>query len=89
MEQLAEGSCGVNKMNKKGGALMLIIIILVVLALGWFLLGNSDDAPTEQDTAQEVEQETDTDEIPETEYDSVDTTDDILGEIDSSLDYFE
>ena len=69
-------------MNK---ILMWIVIIVLVLGLGYFPIGNSDDSIKYADT-QEGETAT---EIEESQYSEVETTDEILNEIDDSLNYFE
>ena len=64
---------------------MWIVIIVLVLGLGYFLIGNSNDSAEYTDT-QEGETVT---EIEESQYSEVETTDEILNEIDDSLNYFE
>jgi hypothetical protein len=73
------------KQNKRGGALMWIIIVIVILALGYFLLGGSETPTTTdvEDTGVNLE------DAEDSAFENVETTDQILNEIDDSLNYIE
>jgi uncharacterized membrane protein len=73
-------------MNKKGISLMIwiLIIVLIVVGIGIFLLNNNEKSGADY----EVEGESSPiDEIPEAEFAQVDSTDEILDEIDDALEY--
>tara|TARA_B100000315_G_C14406802_1_gene509110 strand:- start:579 stop:800 length:222 start_codon:yes stop_codon:yes gene_type:complete len=70
---------------KKDNLLWWIIIVLAILVVGYFLLGFSGDDSNYEGS----EQESAIDEIKDEEFEDIETTDQILNEIDDSLNYFE
>tara|TARA_Y100000310_G_C20615392_1_gene780362 strand:- start:1002 stop:1208 length:207 start_codon:yes stop_codon:yes gene_type:complete len=68
-------------MNNK--AIIWIIVILIVLALGYFLIGNSGEV------SEEVEVGVNLEDADDSAFENVETTDQILNEIDDSLNYLE
>jgi len=58
---------------------------LAILVVSYFLLGSSEEDSKYDDS----EQESAIDEIKDEEFENIETTDQILNEIDDSLDYFE
>ena len=70
---------------KKDNIIWWIIVVLAILVIGYFLLGSSGDDSKYDDS----EQESAIDEIKDEEFENIETTDQILNEIDDSLDYFE
>ena len=74
--------------NKKGTAGILIIVLLIEMGLGYFLVKNYGD-DSGYDYREESEPKSSVDQIPNSEFKEVETTNDILGEIDDSLNYLE
>jgi uncharacterized membrane protein len=70
---------------KKDNITWWIIIVLAILIIGYFLLGSSEEDSRYDDS----EQESAIDEIKDEEFENIETTDQILNEIDDSLDYFD
>ena len=70
---------------KKDNIMWWIIIVLAILIIGYFLLGSSEEDSKYDDS----EQESAISEIKDEEFENIETTDQILNEIDDSLDYFE
>ena len=64
---------------------MKIYKLHIILIIGYFLLGSSERDSKYDDS----EQESAIEEIKDEEFQNIETTDQILNEIDDSLDYFE
>ena len=58
---------------------------MAILVVSYFLLGSSEEDSKYDDS----EQESVIDEIKDEEFENIETTDQILNEIDDSLDYFD
>ena len=67
---------------KKDNIIWWIIIVLAILVVSYFLLGSSEEDSKYDDS----EQESVIDEIKDEEFEDMETTDQILNEIDDSLD---
>ena len=63
-----------------------IIAIIILVGFGWFLLGNSGD---DSDTVQVKSPGDNLEEAEDSTFENVETTDQILNEIDDSLNYIE
>lgn len=67
-------------MNK---SIIWIVAIVIILGLGWFLLGSSEEVTENTGTGENLE------EAGDQAFENVETTDEILNEIDDSLNYLE
>jgi len=74
-------------MNKKGlGWLVWLILIVVVMAIGIFFLAVGDESSdVVDDTGEEGEGESEV--LSDSEFEDIESSDEILNEIDDSLDY--
>ena len=70
---------------KKDNIIWWKIVVFAILVIGYFLLGSSEEDSKYDDS----EQESAISEIKDEEFENIETTDQILNEIDDSLDYFE
>ena len=68
-------------MNKKNMIVLVIVLLLIVLALAYFFINNKANVDDSNDLS--------ITESSDEGYEAVETTDQIIEEIDNSLNYFE
>jgi|TARA_B100001971_G_C18149625_1_gene515083 hypothetical protein len=66
---------------------IIVIIVLVLLVVGGFIMFSDNEVEIGEGSA--TISKTEIDDVSESEFDSVDSTDEILNEIDESLEFFE
>lgn len=71
---------------RKGWIWIIVIIVLILLALSIVFIGNTKEE-TQKGAA--ITEDSRINQISESEFDVIDNTDDVLSEIDESLEFFE